>query len=152
MAVHCHQTGGGQFIDVHLVDADNVPELPPARRSNIPFKSELITRWGEELSPENAWTEYPRPQMVRENWQNLNGTWQYAITADSVEELDQVSWTENWAGQILVPFPLESRLSGVQRLLHPDEALWYRREFEVERSTDRRTLLHFEAVDYRCEV
>src|SRR5690606_330857 len=88
---------------------------------------------------------------VRENWQNLNGTWQYAITADSVQ-LDQVSWTENWAGQILVPFPLESRLGGVQRLLHPDEALWYRREFEVDRSQDRRTLLHFEAVDYRCEV
>jgi beta-galactosidase/beta-glucuronidase len=151
MAVHCHQTGGGQFIDVHLVDADNVPELPAAQRSNVPFKSELITRWGEELTPENAWTEYPRPQMVRENWQNLNGTWQYAIKSNT-SKLSDVDWSENWSGQITVPFSLESRLGGVQRLLHPDEALWYRREFDTDRSTDGRTLLHFEAVDYRCEV
>jgi beta-galactosidase/beta-glucuronidase len=147
MAVHCHQTGGGQFIDVHLVDADNVPEIPPARRSDVPFKSDLITRWGEELTPENAWTEYPRPQMVRENWQNLNGEWDYAVTS-----ADVTAAPADWSGKILVPFALESRLSGVQRLLHDDEALWYRREFQVDRSADRRTLLHFEAVDYRCEA
>src|SRR5690606_40235216 len=97
MAVHCHQAGGGQFIDVHLVDADNVPELPPARRSNVPFKSDLITKWGEELTPQNAWTEYPRPQMVRENWQNLNGTWQYEIKSDT-SKLSDVDWSENWSG------------------------------------------------------
>src|SRR5690606_956666 len=123
---HCRQTGGGQFIDVHLIDANHVPQLPPAERSREPFQSELITEWGEQVTPENAWTEYPRPQLARPQWQNLNGQWDYAITSDQQQEQP----TE-WAGKILVPFALESRLSGVQRLLDPTEALWYRRSFEA---------------------
>lgn len=147
MAVHCRQTGGGQFIDVHLVDADSVPKLPPPQRSTKPFVSDLITEWGAKVTPENAWTEYPRPQLKRENWTNLNGHWDYAITSK-----DQRDVPEKWDGEILVPYPLESKLSGVQRLLDVSEALWYRREFEADLDENRRLILNFEAVDYRCEV
>lgn len=147
MAVHCSQTSGGQFIDVHLIDAESVPKLPAAKRSTKPFVSELITQWGETVTAENAWTEYPRPQLQRDNWSNLNGNWDYAITA-----IDQKEVPTEWAGQILVPYCLESKLGGVQRLLDASEALWYRRTFEAKRSDGRRQLLNFEAVDYRCEV
>ena len=147
MAVHCRQTVGGQFIDVHLVDAANVPKLPPPKRDARPFRSELITSWGEAVTPDNVWQEYPRPQLVRNGWQNLNGHWDYAITA-----IEDRGTPAEWAGKILVPFCLESRLGGVQRLLDASEALWYRRSFEIEPSPARRTLLNFEAVDYRCEV
>ena len=147
MAVHCQQTDGGQFIDVHLVDADNVPKLPIPKRDTTPFESRLITKWGEHVTAENAWTEYPRPQMARERWTNLNGHWQYAIT-----DINQKTAPSAWTGKILVPFCLESRLGGVQRLLEPTEALWYRRTFQASPRADYRTLLNFEAVDYRCEV
>jgi beta-galactosidase len=147
LAVHCRQTTGGQFIDVHVVDGDNVPKLPPAKRSTTPFKSELITEWGADVLAENAWTEYPRPQLRRADWQNLNGHWDYAISP-----VEQQAAPDAWAGKILVPFSLESRLSGVQRLLDATEALWYRRTFTAAPSADTRTLLNFEAVDYRCEV
>lgn len=147
MAVHCRQTGGGQFIDAHLVDAENVPELPPAKRVTKPFESELITKWGAEVTPENAWTEYPRPGLAREAWQNLNGRWDYAITPAG-----QKTPPAAWDGKILVPFCLESKLGGVQRLLDATEALWYRRTFRASPAAGHRMLLNFEAVDYRCEV
>lgn len=147
LAVHCRQTGGGQFIDAHVIDADRVPELPEPKRSQKPFQSELITKWGEQVTSENAWTEYPRPQMQRDHWTNLNGLWQYAITSP-----DQLTKPTEWSGSILVPFCLESKLGGVQRLLDASEALWYRRTFEHDGQTNGRTLLHFEAVDYRCQV
>ncbi|MCP4785334.1 MAG: glycoside hydrolase family 2 [Fuerstiella sp.] len=147
MAVHCRQTGGGQFIDVHLVDGDDVPELPPAKRITKPFQSELITRWGAEVTDENAWTEYPRPQLARDDWQNLNGNWDYAITP-----LQQKEMPSDWAGKILVPYCLESKLGGVSRLLDATEALWYRRTFRMSPANGLKTMLNFEAVDYRCEV
>ena len=112
-----------------------------------PYKTELITRWGREVAPENAWTEYPRPQLARDSWQNLNGLWEYAITS-----VNEETPPEAWAGQILVPFCLESRLGGVQRLLQPEEALWYRRTFASAHTEGKRTLLNFEAVDCRCEA
>lgn len=112
-----------------------------------PYKTALVTQWGKTVTPENAWAEYPRPQMERENWKNLNGLWEYVVTAD-----DASTPPETWAGEILVPFALESRLGGVQRLLQPDETLWYRRTLEVPSTAGVRTLLNFEAVDYRCEV
>lgn len=146
LAVRCSQTGGGQFIDVHVVDADNVPELPPAKRDTKPFQSELMTTWGANVTAENAWIEYPRPQLQRENWQTLNGHWDYAVT--SVKQTEHPS---EWAGTILVPYCLESKLGGVQRLLDGSEALWYRRSFDAKKS-DQRLRLNFEAVDYRCEV
>ncbi|MBD3674088.1 MAG: family 43 glycosylhydrolase [Planctomycetaceae bacterium] len=147
MAVHCRQTTGGQFIDVHLVDAENLPELPAPQRSTKPFLSELITEWGAEVTADNAWTEYPRPQLKRENWTNLNGHWQYAITSSNTTEPPP-----EWDGKILVPYCLESKLGGVRRLLDPTEALWYRRSFDAQKTPDKRVMLNFEAVDYRCEV
>lgn len=147
MAVHCHQTAGGQFIDAHLVDADNVPDLPKPQRSSKPFVSHLITEWGEKVTALNAWTEYPRPQLQRDQWSNLNGHWNYAVTP-----IEQSCVPEEWDGNILVPFSLESRLGEVQRLLRENEALWYQREFDVCDLSSKRLHLNFEAVDYRCEV
>ncbi|MEM6470323.1 MAG: family 43 glycosylhydrolase, partial [Planctomycetota bacterium] len=148
MAVHCKQTNGGQFIDVHLVDAENVLKLPKPKRNTKPFVSDLITEWGAEVTPENAWTEYPRPRLRRENWTNLNGHWDYAVTP-----INSTETPIDWNGRILVPFSLESKLGGVQRLLDATEALWYRRSFRLaNKSSGRRWLLNFEAVDYRCEV
>jgi hypothetical protein len=147
LAVRCRQTGGGQFIDVHLVNADNVPELPAPKRSSKPFISELITPWGEGVNADNAWREYPRPQLRRREWTNLNGYWDYAITP-----VEQKTMPEEWSGKILVPFCLESKLGGVQRLLDASEALWYRRSFTLQPQEGKSVLLNFEAVDYRCEV
>ncbi len=95
--------------------------------------------------------EYPRPQMTRPGWINLNGQWQYAILPRDHPA------PESYEGEILVPFPVESLLSGVQKPLLPDQRLWYRRSFPDprpslrQRETDR-VLLHFGAVDYECEV
>ncbi len=146
LAVHCRQTGGGQSIDVHVVDADKVPELPTPERSTKPYVSPLITKWGAELDSTKVWAEYPRPQLQRDNWTNLNGQWDYAITPAAQKEIPS-----KWDGKILVPFCLESKLGGVQRLLGGREALWYHRTFDWKASNDR-LILNFEAVDYRCEV
>ena len=112
-----------------------------------PFATELTTTWGEQVAPENAWAEYPRPQLRRDDWTCLNGTWEYAIGGATLAEPPP-----EWDGEILVPFCLESKLGGVRRLLAPDEALWYRRTFEAQPTDEERTLLHFEAVDHRCQV
>ncbi len=106
----------------------------------------MVTRWGEEVTPENAWREYPRPQMVRSNWQNLNGLWEYAVVDRAHPQPDE------WQGHILVPFCLESALSGVRGRLTGRDALWYRRTFSKPHTADERVLLHFEAVDYETQV
>ena len=146
LAVSCKQLGGGQFVDAHIVDGEAIPTLPKPKRSDAPFRSLLVTKWGEELNASDAWAEYPRPNRQRSEWSNLNGHWDYAITP-----VDQAEAPTSWEGQILVPFCLESKLGDVSRLLHLDEALWYRTTFECEPNGDR-LLLNFEAVDYRCEV
>jgi beta-galactosidase len=109
-------------------------------------ESPLMTRWGKGVTPENAWRSYPRPQMVRDDWMNLNGLWQYGIT-----EKDAAAPSE-WTGEILVPFAVEAPLSGVGRKLQPTEALWYKRNLELADPAGRRVLLHFEAVDYASKV
>ncbi len=106
----------------------------------------MKTPWGEKVTPENAWREYPRPQMVRDAWTNLNGLWQYAVTKDAPGIPAQ------WDGEILVPFVIESSLSGVGRLLEPTETLWYRRSFDADAKPGERILLHFEQVDFRAQV
>ena len=88
----------------------------------------MMTTWGEKVTPENAWRGYPRPQMVRANWTNLNGEWDYAVTSVT----NTSGRPEKWDGKILVPFPIESALSGVGRLLKPDEFLWYTRPIECD--------------------
>ncbi len=101
----------------------------------------MITRWGAALDESAVLTEYPRPQMRRESYVNLNGRWQYAITGDDKRP-------EQWEGAILVPFSPESELSGVRRTLAPGETLWYRRTFPLPESfRGKRALLHFGAVD-----
>jgi beta-galactosidase len=147
LAVHCKQTGGGQFIDVHVIDANAVPKLPVPQVPETPFQTELMTTWGAEVTPENAWREYPRPQLKRDSWTNLNGMWNYTITS-----ADEQMKPKDWKGQILVPFCLESKLGKVGRLLFDNEALWYHRTFDASPIANQRTLLHFEAVDYRCEA
>jgi beta-galactosidase/beta-glucuronidase len=112
-----------------------------------PVSGNLLTRWAKDVTPENAWREYPRPQIVRSEWQNLNGLWEYAITPKDRSDFPVAQ------GEILVPFPLESALSGVKRTLDPGERLWYRRTFRVPPAWQgKRLLLHFGAVDWEAEV
>jgi hypothetical protein len=140
------------FILVGLAVGHAIPQQPaqpqPAvDRPTKPFVSQLITTWGEQVTALASWNQYPRPLLVRDRWYNLNGQWDYAITP-----IAQRTPPAAWEGRILVPFSIESRLGGVQRLLDPSEALWYRRTFAVPRGGGRRTILTFEAIDYRCEV
>ncbi|MFG0284678.1 MAG: sugar-binding domain-containing protein [Phycisphaerales bacterium JB039] len=105
------------------------------------------TRWAEEVTPMSAHGEYPRPQMVRESWVNLNGPWAYAIAARGAGR------PEAWDGRILVPFCIESALSGVGREVGPERELWYRRSFDRPAVAEGgRLLLHFGAVDWQAEV
>ena len=106
----------------------------------------MLTEWGAKVTPENAWREYPRPQMVRSTWTNLNGLWQYAVTTDAP------TVPSAWDGEILVPFPIESPLSGVGRLLEPKETLWYRRTFDADVKKGERLVLNFEECDFRTQV
>ena len=114
-----------------------------------PVGDKIKTRWAQKVTPDNAWREYPRPQMVREDWQNLNGLWDYTVRQRSAPENNTAP--ETWVGKILVPYCIESSLSGVGRILQPNEELWYQRTFDVSKKNSRK-LLHFEAVDYQCEV
>ena len=106
----------------------------------------LMTKWGEALDCEHPLPEYPRPQLKRDSYLNLNGRWEYAVTRVNSEP-------EEYDGEIVVPFPLESELSGVGRVLQPGEYLWYRREFELPEGFNvGRVLLHFGAVDQSARV
>jgi glycosyl hydrolase family 2 len=112
-----------------------------------PAEGPLMTRWSRDVSPDRALPEYPRPQMTREKWTNLNGLWQYAVRPKSKSQ------PTNWDGEILVPFPIESALSGVRKAVKPEEQLWYRRTFPASALADqKRLLLHFGAVDWACTV
>jgi beta-galactosidase/beta-glucuronidase len=106
----------------------------------------MVTPWAADVTPENVLPEYPRPQMVRERWLNLNGTWQYA-TARLFG-----SSSLNFENEILVPFPIESTLSGVKQPLN-DQRLIYRRTFTIPDDwAGQRVLLHFGAVDWEAKV
>ncbi len=110
----------------------------------------MMTPWGEKVTDENAWREYPRPQMVRseETWANLNGKWDYTVVSNDVE-----GWSHDVAkGKIRVPFAIESALSGVGRLTGKDELIEYRRTFDVKVKKGFRQILRFEGVDYRAQV
>lgn len=135
---------GLAFLSFNVSLAQNLP-APTKDWQLDPIH--LVTRWAKDVSPEHPLPEYPRPQMVRENWQNLNGLWQYVITDSSQESPNQFD------GNILVPFPIESTLSGVGKVLLPTQELWYRRSFRNPwlKASDR-VLLHFGAVDWQTTV
>jgi hypothetical protein len=112
-----------------------------------PGPAPLLTRWAAEVSPTNALPDYPRPQLARTNWMNLNGLWDYAITPDSVNKVPA------FAGKILVPFSVESALSGVMTHFDERSKLWYHRTFKVPESwRGQRIRLHFGAADWQCDV
>ncbi len=122
-----------------------------ARAAWKPADGPLMTKWAKEVSPEKAHSEYPRPQMVREDWLTLNGLWDYAIKPKDASRPD------SFDGQILVPFPIESALSGVMKPVGPDNRLWYRRTFTIPDKWNlpadkKRLLLHFGAVDWDATV
>ena len=108
----------------------------------------MMTAFGEKVTAENAWREYPRPQMVRDGWACLNGTWNYTIVSNDVEGIVR----KIAAGKILVPFPIESALSGVGRLTATGEMIEYRRTFDAEPVAGRRLILRFDGVDFRAQV
>jgi Glycosyl hydrolases family 2, sugar binding domain/Glycosyl hydrolases family 2, TIM barrel domain/Glycosyl hydrolases family 2 len=111
-----------------------------------PADSPLTTPWTAQVNPAHALPEYPRPQMARKDWTNLNGLWDYAILPQ------EQTAASKYDGSILVPFPVESALSGVKAALAPDKRLWYRRTFTAPSLKGKRLLLHFGAVDWRAEV
>ena len=111
----------------------------------------LYTRWGEELNEDRVLPEYPRPQLVRSSFMNLNGCWEYAIRPKTSVE-SRYPGPVNYDGFIVVPFSPESLLSCVDRRLSPDEVLWYHRVFTVKKREGQRLILHFGAVDETCQV
>ena len=108
--------------------------------------NKLYTPWGETLDREHPLPEYPRPQMKRDSYVNLNGLWHYGITKTSLKPL-------NWQGEIVVPFSPESLLSGVGKQVRPDDFLWYERTVTLPDGFNRgRVLLHFGAVDQIADI
>ena len=112
---------------------------------------QLKTRWADEVGPDNALPEYPRPQLKRADWRNLNGTWQFAAAQKG--EAPPTGEGKELAEEILVPYPVESKLSGIER---HEERMWYKRSFEVPADWDvgsgKRLKLHFDAVDWQATV
>lgn len=120
---------------------DAAPSAPPTPA--------LTTRWAKNVSQTLPWPEYPRPTLVRERWQNLNGKWTYAILGEDPDNRDA------WQGEILVPYPVESALSGVAKRVGPKQTLHYGRTFRVPaewRTNGQRVMLHFGAVDWHASV
>jgi hypothetical protein len=125
-------------IAVLLVAIPAFAQAPPTK---------LKTKWAAEVTPDKVLPEYPRPQMVRPNWQNLNGQWEYAL-ADAAG-----SQPQTFTGKILVPFAIQSQLSGVAMPVTDQQRLWYRRTFRAPAlARGSRLLLHFGAVDWETHV
>ena len=112
-----------------------------------PAGDKIKTSWGEQLDPKNVLPEYPRPIMERSDWKNLNGLWKYAITKKGDPT------PAAYQGDILVPFAVESSLSGVGKMINEKEELWYQRTFDIPSAwRGKQILLHFGAVDWKAEV
>lgn len=107
----------------------------------------IASPWAEKVNPASVLPEYPRPQMVRSSWTNLNGLWQYAILPAAGQSIPS-----GYQGNILVPFAVESSLSGVGKTVGKDSVLWYRRTVAVPHAKGKTVLLHFGAVDWKCTV
>lgn len=118
-----------------------------AQNAWTPAGDNIRTKWAEEVNPSSPLSEYPRPQMSRSSWQSLNGLWNYQIK--SVEDNSAFSSQ----GQILVPFALESSLSGVGKTINDGECLVYQRTFSVPKNwKGKRVLLNFDAIDWKAEI
>ena len=112
-----------------------------------PAGDKIKTEWSETVNPKHVLPEYPRPQMVRGEWSNLNGEWEYAIRAKGGVE------PTAYDGNILVPFAVESSLSGVQKIVGADNELWYKRTFDIPSSwKNKNIILNFGAVDWKADV
>jgi hypothetical protein len=135
-------TRAGVFVTALLLAASPIPAVEWK-----PAQGPLATPWAKDVTPDNVLPGYPRPQRVRKDWLNLNGLWDYAIrpVGDSRPEV--------FDGQILVPFPIESALSGVMKPVSEKQKLWYHRTFTVTKDwAGKRLLLQFGAVDWEAAV
>lgn len=114
-----------------------------------PVGDKIKTPWTANVNPQKPLPEYPRPQLIRtNNWENLNGLWSYKI-----EDNNSSAIPTNWDGKILVPYAVESALSGVGKRLTKDQVLWYQNTITVPNAMRKgKVLLHFGAVDWRCDV
>lgn len=134
-------------MNIRLISAAMLLAATSVASAYQPAGDKIRTKWAETVTPENVWQEYPRPIMERQEWKNLNGLWQYAITpVNSKTPVD-------WQGDILVPFCVESSLSGVGKTVGPDQELWYTRTFTVPSAwKGEDVMLNFGAVDWKCTV
>lgn len=112
-----------------------------------PAGDKIKTKWAEQINPQNVLPEYPRPQLERTDWVNLNGEWEYAIKPKGEVE------PNSFDGNILVPFAVESSLSGVQKEVGENNELWYKRSFAVPANwKNKDVVLNFGAVDWKADV
>jgi len=112
-----------------------------------PKGDKVKTDWGINLDIENVWEEYPRPQLQRKDWLNLNGPWSYKITEKNSDIPEKIN------NKILVPFCLESSLSGVKSFLFENQTLFYEKQFRIPKKwKNKNILLHFGAVDWKCTL
>ena len=112
-----------------------------------PEGNKIITKWAESINPKYVHQEYPRPRLVRNEWKNLNGLWDYEITKLGVNK------PNFYKNKILVPFPIESSLSGVHKNVGKDNELWYHSTFIIPKLwKGKNIILHFGGVDWKSEV
>lgn len=129
---------------VYLILADYITTVAQEWQ---PAGERIKTQWAEQVNPANPLPEYPRPQLIRSEWQNLNGLWSYAILKKGS------AVPERFAGTILVPFAVESSLSGVQKTVGADNELWYERDFNVPQTwKNRKVMLNFGGVDWKADI
>ncbi|MDR1682986.1 MAG: beta-galactosidase, partial [Candidatus Symbiothrix sp.] len=116
-----------------------------------PAGDKIKTQWAETIDPLNVLPEYPRPILERKDWQNLNGLWDYVVLPAGLHSINTVP--DIFAGKILVPFAIQSALSGVQEAVGKEDELWYKRNFRLPSTwKNKNIILHFGAVDWKTEV
>ena len=136
---------GGHWMKVLM---DKIGTVQAPEKDWAPAGDKIKTKWADEVSVDNVLPEYPRPLMERSEWMNLNGLWDYGFNVSTSN-----SEPTMYDGKILVPFALESSLSGVMQPMSESNALWYKREFTVPQEWNgKRVLINFGACDYSATV